>query len=62
VKEADTQPSMIKAIIRQGADMISNFKIKSKIMLIVAAGLGSDTVSNVLCRKHFEPSAYFHAG
>jgi hypothetical protein len=22
----------------------------------------SDTVSNVLCRKHFEPSAYFHAG
>jgi methyl-accepting chemotaxis protein len=30
---------MIKAIIRQGADMISNLKIKSKIMLIVAAGL-----------------------
>jgi len=22
----------------------------------------SHTVSNVLCRKHFEPSAYFHAG
>jgi len=21
-----------------------------------------DTVSNVLCRKHFEPSPYFHAG
>jgi hypothetical protein len=23
---------------------------------------GTHTVSNVLCRKHFEPSAYFHAG
>jgi len=47
-----------------GAETVQSVErnMSDAVMRGIVALPRSDTVSNVLCRKHFEPLLYFHVG